>query len=85
MSVHVGSHLDQRPFRCEQCPSTFLRKNELKRHENGHDAARPFSCSHCKTTFRRQDLLTRHVKSKHAKGLDENKENARPRKKAKTF
>ncbi|KAJ6599332.1 hypothetical protein DFH09DRAFT_1356401 [Mycena vulgaris] len=81
MVVHVGSHLHQRPFRCEQCPLTFLRKNELKRHEQGHDTARPFACSLCQSTFRRQDLLTRHLKNRHQVDSETDKENSRPRKK----
>ncbi|KAJ7499185.1 hypothetical protein FB451DRAFT_1548867 [Mycena latifolia] len=87
MIVHLGSHLDQRPFKCQECPSTFLRKNELKRHENGHSTVRPFGCSHCKSTFRRQDLLTRHLKNKHRREPDDDadKENSRPRKKARTL
>ncbi|KAJ7047630.1 hypothetical protein C8F04DRAFT_1059532 [Mycena alexandri] len=78
MVVHIGSHLNQRNFKCERCPSSFVRKNELNRHERSHEAARPFSCSHCPATFRRQDLLARHEHNKHQPG----KENAR--KKVKT-
>ncbi|KAJ7688471.1 hypothetical protein B0H17DRAFT_1180606 [Mycena rosella] len=85
MIVHIGAHLDRRPFKCEHCPATFLRKNELKRHESNHDTARPFGCSHCTSTFRRQDLLTRHLKSLHRNPADDDKENVRPRKKAKTL
>jgi hypothetical protein len=99
MIVHVGSHLDQRPFKCDKwrvylshstttranllhSPAGFLRKNELKRHEQSHDLSRPFACPHCKASFKRQDLCVRHLKNKHHKE-PENKENSRPSKKAK--
>ncbi|KAJ7228916.1 hypothetical protein GGX14DRAFT_415757 [Mycena pura] len=81
MIVHVGSHLDQRLFKCDKCPSRFTRKNELKRHEQSHDTSRPFACTYCGTAaFRRQDLLSRHIRTKHQQG---DKENVRPPKKAK--
>ncbi|KAJ7904227.1 hypothetical protein B0H14DRAFT_3421022 [Mycena olivaceomarginata] len=41
MVVHVGSHLDQRMFKCEHCPKRYRRKNELNRHERYHDGLRP--------------------------------------------
>ncbi|KAJ6516181.1 hypothetical protein C8R45DRAFT_810691 [Mycena sanguinolenta] len=83
MAVHIGSHLDQRQYKCELCPKRYRRKNELKRHERSHDALRPFICLFCpadkQSTFVRQDLLDRHLRSRHAPG----KENDGPRKKIK--
>ncbi|KAF8665630.1 hypothetical protein AX16_000085 [Volvariella volvacea WC 439] len=66
--IHLGAHLDQRPFQCQYCSSRFLRKNECKRHELGHIGTRPFSCDLCpfeEVTFVRQDLLKRHLKRTH--------------------
>ncbi|KAF8211422.1 hypothetical protein K438DRAFT_1958535 [Mycena galopus ATCC 62051] len=77
MVVHVGSHLDQRKFKCGQCPNRYRRNNELKRHERTHEGLRPFVCPFCpasaKGTFKRQDLLKRHIKTQHEK------ENVNPR------
>ncbi|EAU84519.2 hypothetical protein CC1G_00038 [Coprinopsis cinerea okayama7 len=93
--IHVGAHLDQRPFKCIHCSARFLRKNECKRHELSHTGVRPFTCNICPypgTTFVRQDLLRRHMKRTHQ--VDEEKENNkpststmsfRPRKKVKSF
>ncbi|CAA7260214.1 unnamed protein product [Cyclocybe aegerita] len=69
--IHVGAHLDQRPFKCEHCPARFLRKNECKRHELSHTG----------------DLLKRHMKRTHRMDLKAEKENAdndtyRPKKRA---
>ncbi|KAJ7117344.1 hypothetical protein C8R43DRAFT_1077710 [Mycena crocata] len=85
MIVHVGSHLAQRLFKCDRCPSRFMRKNELKRHEQSHDTSRPFVCHLCSNgKFGRKDLLTRHLKNTHKADSVDDRENARPRKKAKT-
>lgn len=63
--VHVGAHVDQRPFSCSMCPQRFLRKNECKRHEASHTGVRPYHCEICGQTFVRQDLLKRHAKRTH--------------------
>ncbi|KDR83401.1 hypothetical protein GALMADRAFT_638962 [Galerina marginata CBS 339.88] len=86
--IHVGAHLDQRPFKCMHCSSRFLRKNECKRHELSHTGIRPFSCHLCPspaTTFVRQDLLKRHMKRTHRMDIKTEKENVdthRPKKRA---
>ncbi|KAI0719653.1 hypothetical protein C8T65DRAFT_636051 [Cerioporus squamosus] len=56
--VHVGAHVEHRPWMCRHCGMRFLRKNECKRHENGHGGRKPFS-------FVRQDLLKRHLRVAH--------------------
>ncbi|KAH6915420.1 hypothetical protein BKA70DRAFT_1181255 [Coprinopsis sp. MPI-PUGE-AT-0042] len=94
--IHVGAHLDQRPFKCAHCSARFLRKNECKRHELSHTGVRPFTCHICPfpgTTFVRQDLLRRHMKRTHH--MEDDKENKpstsasgssfKPRKKAKSY
>ncbi|KAG6832902.1 hypothetical protein H0H92_004786 [Tricholoma furcatifolium] len=63
--IHMGSHLDQRPFPCAYCPSRFLRKNECKRHEASHSGVKPFLCETCDSAFVRQDLLKRHTARAH--------------------
>ncbi|KAI0650340.1 hypothetical protein C8Q79DRAFT_1083636 [Trametes meyenii] len=67
--VHVGSHVEHRPWACQHCGMRFLRKNECKRHESSHEGRKPFSCSICAPTqernFVRQDLLRRHMRVTH--------------------
>ncbi|RPD67276.1 hypothetical protein L227DRAFT_492187 [Lentinus tigrinus ALCF2SS1-6] len=67
--VHVGAHVEHRPWMCRHCGMRFLRKNECKRHEAGHGGRKPFSCSLCapyqEKSFVRQDLLKRHLRVAH--------------------
>ncbi|KAH9853587.1 hypothetical protein C2E23DRAFT_728140 [Lenzites betulinus] len=67
--VHVGSHVEHRPWQCQSCGMRFLRKNECKRHESSHEGRKPFSCQICapyqERNFVRQDLLKRHMRVTH--------------------
>ena len=48
-----------RPFRCDQCPQSFNRNHDLKRHKRIHLAVKPFPCPNCPKTFSRKDALKR--------------------------
>ena len=61
---HVyGAHAQQpqpmndRPFKCDQCPQSFNRNHDLKRHKRIHLAVKPFPCGHCDKSFSRKDAL----------------------------
>jgi hypothetical protein len=61
---HVyGAHPQQpappndRPFKCDQCPQSFNRNHDLKRHKRIHLAVKPFPCGHCDKSFSRKDAL----------------------------
>lgn len=61
---HHGSHSapqQDRPFKCDQCPQSFNRNHDLKRHRRIHLAVKPFPCPHCDKSFSRKDALKRHV------------------------
>ena len=47
-------------FACDICPSTFVRRHDLKRHSMIHTGVRPFQCE-CGRYFSRQDALIRHT------------------------
>lgn len=46
-----------RPFKCDECPQSFNRNHDLKRHKRIHLAVKPFPCSHCDKSFSRKDAL----------------------------
>lgn len=63
MQQLYGQHAQQpspqndRPFRCDQCPQSFNRNHDLKRHKRIHLAVKPFPCGHCDKSFSRKDAL----------------------------
>ncbi|KAH6706217.1 hypothetical protein BKA61DRAFT_492539 [Leptodontidium sp. MPI-SDFR-AT-0119] len=58
-----------RPFRCDQCPQSFNRNHDLKRHRRIHLTVKPFPCLYCEKSFSRKDALKRHIR---VKGCGEN-------------
>ncbi|KAK0738728.1 hypothetical protein B0T18DRAFT_251771 [Schizothecium vesticola] len=54
-----GAHQD-RPFKCDQCPQSFNRNHDLKRHKRIHLPVKPFPCGVCEKSFSRKDALKRH-------------------------
>jgi len=47
----------ERTFKCADCPQSFFRNHDLKRHTKIHLAVKPFPCSNCDKTFSREDAL----------------------------
>ena len=48
---------NDRPFKCDQCPQSFNRNHDLKRHKRIHLAVKPFTCGYCGKSFSRKDTL----------------------------
>jgi hypothetical protein len=48
---------NDRLFKCDQCPQSFDRNHDLKRHKRIHLAVKPFPCKHCEKSFSRKDAL----------------------------
>lgn len=51
-----------RPFRCDLCDKTFIRKTHLNRHMTLHDSTKQFECNVCHKKFNRKDNLQAHLK-----------------------
>ncbi|PWY83553.1 hypothetical protein BO70DRAFT_290755 [Aspergillus heteromorphus CBS 117.55] len=58
---HAPGPANDRPFKCDQCPQSFNRNHDLKRHKRIHLSVKPFPCSHCDKSFSRKDALKRHI------------------------
>lgn len=54
---HQQPTTNDRPFKCDQCPQSFNRNHDLKRHKRIHIAVKPFPCAHCDKSFSRRDAL----------------------------
>ena len=54
---HHGPSLGDRIFKCDQCPQSFNRNHDLKRHKRIHLAVKPFPCGDCDKSFSRKDAL----------------------------
>jgi hypothetical protein len=54
---HQQAAANDRPFKCDQCPQSFNRNHDLKRHKRIHLAVKPFPCNHCDKSFSRKDAL----------------------------
>lgn len=54
---HQQPTANDRPFKCDQCPQSFNRNHDLKRHKRIHLAVKPFPCNHCDKSFSRKDAL----------------------------
>ncbi|KAK4453524.1 hypothetical protein QBC34DRAFT_446437 [Podospora aff. communis PSN243] len=55
-----GPSAQERPFKCDQCPQSFNRNHDLKRHKRIHLSVKPFPCCNCDKSFSRKDALKRH-------------------------
>lgn len=54
---HTTLQQQERPFKCDQCPQSFNRNHDLKRHKRIHLAVKPFPCDNCEKSFSRKDAL----------------------------
>ncbi len=50
-----------RQFKCANCPASFVRNHDLRRHARIHLAVKPFACQDCGKPFSRKDALKRHI------------------------
>ena len=62
MHTHVGL----KPFSCEICHATFLRRGDVNRHMVIHSKEKPFKCEACGRNFSRSYQLKLHWQNKHA-------------------
>lgn len=59
---HERTHSNERPFTCDECPKSFMRKSHLQAHTLTHraDNEKPFQCKICGKGAHSPQLLRRH-------------------------
>ena len=70
LRTHQRLHtLEHRPYRCVQCPASFVRNHDLKRHTLLHEK-KAWRCAGCNKIFSRRDAIKRHkdARSRAAEG-----------------
>jgi hypothetical protein len=71
-----------KPFICSVCNRAFLRRHDLRRHEQTHQVDAPvYQCQVCENTFTRQDALQRHIKGGRCRGKPMGKKNEKEKEK----
>lgn len=62
--IHIKSqHHTEKPYLCVQCPKTFIRRSDLRKHVFVHAGIRLFNCNLCTKSFTRSTNLTKHKRS----------------------
>ncbi|KAI0206955.1 hypothetical protein F4808DRAFT_15127 [Astrocystis sublimbata] len=60
LAIPPAQSTTEKQHKCPQCPASFKRPENLRRHERGHENIR-FTCQVCDKSFARSDILGRHV------------------------
>ena len=62
LTVHMRTHVEQKPFKCPICEKEFTQKNNLERHLLTHETDTPrFECEICHKTFAHKESLAVHM------------------------
>ncbi|KAL7978617.1 hypothetical protein Chor_005599 [Crotalus horridus] len=62
---NLPPNLEEREYKCDQCPKAFNWKSNLIRHQMSHDSGKRFECENCVKVFTDPSNLQRHIRSQH--------------------
>nr|CAH0103246.1 unnamed protein product [Daphnia galeata] len=62
--AHRDTHLNAKPFACDQCGMRFMKVGTLNRHVKAtHANSRPYQCEMCEKKFAQKHDLQRHIRT----------------------
>ncbi|XP_064091898.1 myoneurin-like isoform X4 [Macrobrachium nipponense] len=64
---HWMTHSGERPFKCDVCPYSCIKKNDLKKHMAKHTGYKRYLCSYCPHRSARRSSIRLHVANKHGR------------------
>ncbi|XP_023648640.2 histone-lysine N-methyltransferase MECOM isoform X2 [Paramormyrops kingsleyae] len=66
LETHALVSVEEREYKCDQCPKAFNWKSNLIRHQMSHDSGKHYECENCsKQVFTDPSNLQRHIRSQH--------------------
>ncbi|CAL8283276.1 unnamed protein product [Gadus morhua 'NCC'] len=63
MIVHMRTHNDKKPYKCDKCTKRFSDSYALKIHMRTHSGEKPYRCDQCMKCFSLKDTLNKHMRS----------------------
>lgn len=64
LALHMKSHVDEGPFKCEQCDSVLKSRQSLRNHRRQHGEL-THTCAHCPKKYSQRVLLLWHQRRQH--------------------
>ncbi|XP_030210395.1 oocyte zinc finger protein XlCOF6 isoform X2 [Gadus morhua] len=63
MIVHMRTHNDKKPYKCDKCTKRFSDSYALKVHMRTHSGEKPYRCDQCMKCFSLKDTLNKHMRT----------------------